>query len=159
MVRQPRMTDNKNADPNQIIITDEFNISRHDLEFLMQTHNQDAIKELNETFGGLHGLEKKLRTNLITGLTGNSLDLLNRKQIFGRNEIPKKSSKSFIRLMFEAVQDVTLIILIICSVISFGLAFYHTDHHTFEEQLTKHRNIKRRFSYQFSFFCFRRNKC
>jgi Ca2+ transporting ATPase len=141
-----------NIDPYEIIRTNEFDISCEDLEFLMQIHNHDGIKELNEKFGGLHGLEKKLQTNLITGLTGNSFDLLNRKKIFGRNEIPKKSTKSFIRLMFEALQDVTLIILIICSMISFGLAFYHTDHHSFEHQFKKHSKFN--FNINFNFHCF-----
>jgi len=138
MVKHTRMIEN-NPDQNQVIIPDEFGISRQDLEFLMQTHNHDCMKELNETFGGLNGIEKKLHTNLLTGLTGDPIDLFNRKKIFGRNELPKKSSKSFFRLMFEALQDVTLIILIICSLISFGLAFYHSDHHSFEFQLKNHR--------------------
>jgi magnesium-transporting ATPase (P-type) len=138
MVKHTRMIEN-NPDQNQVIIPDEFGISRQDLEFLMQTHNHDCMKELNETFGGLNGIEKKLHTNLLTGLTGDPIDLFNRKKIFGRNELPKKSSKSFFRLMFEALQDVTLIILIICSLISFGLAFYHSDHHSFEFQLKQHR--------------------
>ncbi|CAF3512193.1 unnamed protein product [Adineta steineri] len=105
----------------------------------MQTHQHDGIKEFNETFGGLYGLEKRLKTNLKTGLTGDPLDLLHRKKIFGHNEIPKKSAKSFFRLMFEALQDVTLIILIICAAISFGLAFYHSDHNTFEHQYERHK--------------------
>jgi magnesium-transporting ATPase (P-type) len=134
------------------IISDEFSISPHDLEFLMQTHNHDCIKELNETYGGLYGLEKKLQTNLLTGLTGDLLDLNNRKKIFGRNELPKKSSKSFFRLMFEALQDITLIILIICSLISFGLAFYHSDHHVFEFHLKK-QHRKKIFFFSSKFNC------
>jgi len=37
--------------------------------------------------------------------------------------------------MFEALQDVTLVILIICAVISFGLSFYHPTGDTFEAHL------------------------
>lgn len=51
---------------------------------------------------------------------------------FGRNEIPPKPPKTFLRLMFEAIQDLTLVILIICAVISFGLSFYHGEEETFE---------------------------
>lgn len=138
MVKHTRII-GKNLDHNPKMITGEFGITRQDLEFLMQTHNHDSIKELNETFGGLYGLEKQLQTNLITGLTGDPLDLLNRKKIFGRNELPKKLSKSFFRLMFEALQDTTLIILMICAVISFSLGFYHFDQNSFEYQLKKHR--------------------
>jgi Ca2+ transporting ATPase len=37
--------------------------------------------------------------------------------------------------MFEALQDVTLVILIICAVISFGLSFYHPGGDSFEADL------------------------
>lgn len=117
----------------------EFDISHQDLEFLMQTHNHDSIKELNDAYGGLYGLEKKLQTNFITGLTGDRLDLIRRRKIFGENELPKKLPKSFFRLMFEASRDTTLIILMICAIISFGLAIYQTDRNSFEYQLPKHR--------------------
>jgi hypothetical protein len=43
--------------------------------------------------------------------------------------------------MFEALQDVTLVILIICAVISFALSFYHPSEDTFEAQL-RPSNIK-----------------
>lgn len=37
--------------------------------------------------------------------------------------------------MFEALQDVTLVILIICAIISFGLSFYHPTGDSFEADL------------------------
>jgi len=43
---------------------------------------------------------------------------------FGRNEIPPKPPKSFLRLVWEALQDVTLIILLIAAALSLGLSFY-----------------------------------
>lgn len=118
------------------IIPHEFGLTRKDLEYLMQTSHHDGGKEFNEIYVGL---EEKLQTNFLTGLTGDETDLHSRKKIFGRNEIPKKSSKSFFRLIFEAIQDLTLIILIICSLISFVLAFYQTESPTFEYQLKQHR--------------------
>nr|CAD2198313.1 unnamed protein product [Meloidogyne enterolobii] len=44
--------------------------------------------------------------------------------VFGRNEIPPLPPKSFIRLAWEALQDVTLIILLIAAIISFCISFY-----------------------------------
>ena len=38
--------------------------------------------------------------------------------------IPPKPPKSFLELVWEALQDVTLIILIIAAFISLGLSFY-----------------------------------
>lgn len=124
-----------------MIIPKEIEVTRQELEYLMRTHHHDGWKELNENYGGLDGLETKLQTNFLTGLSGDLSDLNHRKTIFGRNELPKKSSKSFLRLIFDALQDLTLIILIICSFISFALAFYQSDYQTFEEQLKKHRKF------------------
>ncbi|KAJ6668405.1 hypothetical protein lerEdw1_015782 [Lerista edwardsae] len=59
------------------------------------------------------------------GLPGTAADLDNRKQIFGKNFIPPKKPKTFIQLVWEALQDVTLIILEIAAIISLGLSFYH----------------------------------
>lgn len=52
-------------------------------------------------------------------------DLEKRKQIFGQNFIPPKKPKTFLQLVWEALQDVTLIILEIAAIISLGLSFYH----------------------------------
>lgn len=62
---------------------------------------------------------------LSTGLSGNPLDLENRHKAFGRNFIPPKKAKTFLQLVWEALQDVTLIILEIAAIISLGLSFYH----------------------------------
>jgi magnesium-transporting ATPase (P-type) len=69
-----------------------------------------------------------------SGLSGDEADLAVRVAAFGRNEIPPKPPKTFFRLMFEALQDVTLVILIICAVISFGLSFYHPTDEMFQAE-------------------------
>ncbi|XP_028644472.1 plasma membrane calcium-transporting ATPase 2 isoform X3 [Grammomys surdaster] len=61
----------------------------------------------------------------ITCLPGTAPDLEKRKQIFGQNFIPPKKPKTFLQLVWEALQDVTLIILEIAAIISLGLSFYH----------------------------------
>ena len=60
----------------------------------------------------------------IAGLSGTDADLKRRAEEFGRNEIPPKPPKSFIRLVWEALQDVTLVILLIAAALSLGLSFY-----------------------------------
>lgn len=62
---------------------------------------------------------------LFLGLPGTAADLDKRKQIFGKNFIPPKKPKTFLQLVWEALQDVTLIILEIAAIISLGLSFYH----------------------------------
>lgn len=58
------------------------------------------------------------------GLSGSTVDLDHRRQVFGSNIIPPKPPKSFLRLVWEALQDVTLIILIVAALVSLGLSFY-----------------------------------
>ena len=61
---------------------------------------------------------------MVAGLSGADNDLRRRMEEFGRNEIPPKPPKSFLRLVWEALQDVTLIVLIIAAALSLGLSFY-----------------------------------
>ncbi|XP_066528075.1 plasma membrane calcium-transporting ATPase 2 isoform X8 [Hoplias malabaricus] len=58
------------------------------------------------------------------GLTGDPADLDKRKDVYGQNLIPPKKPKTFLQLVWEALQDVTLIILEIAAMISLGLSFY-----------------------------------
>lgn len=62
---------------------------------------------------------------LLPGLSGNPFDLENRHKAFGQNFIPPKKAKTFLQLVWEALQDVTLIILEVAAIISLGLSFYH----------------------------------
>lgn len=58
-------------------------------------------------------------------MPGTPEDIQERVATFGANVIPPKPPKSFFRLAWEALQDVTLVILIIAALISLGLSFYH----------------------------------
>lgn len=60
-----------------------------------------------------------------TGLSGNPADLEKRHTSFGKNFIPPKKPKTFLQLVWEALQDVTLIILEVAAIISLALSFYH----------------------------------
>jgi len=61
------------------------------------------------------------------GLTGATADTRRRLDVFGSNVIPPKPPKSFFELVWEAIQDVTLIILIVAAIISLSLSFMHLD--------------------------------
>lgn len=58
------------------------------------------------------------------GLADNANDLEKRRQIYGQNFIPPKQPKTFLQLVWEALQDVTLIILEVAAIVSLGLSFY-----------------------------------
>src|SRR5687767_11530615 len=49
-------------------------------------------------------------------------DLELRRQVFGSNVIPPKPPKTFLRLVWEALQDVTLIILEVAALVSLCLS-------------------------------------
>ncbi|KOB77531.1 Calcium-transporting ATPase [Operophtera brumata] len=62
--------------------------------------------------------------SLSTGLSGSKADMQHRREVFGSNMIPPKPPKTFLTLVWEALQDVTLIILEIAAVVSLALSFY-----------------------------------
>lgn len=59
-----------------------------------------------------------------SGISGSPVDLEDRRKVFGSNVIPPKPPKTFLQLVWEAIQDVTLIVLIVAALISLGLSFY-----------------------------------
>ena len=56
--------------------------------------------------------------------SGQPGELEKRRQIYGTNVIPPKKPKTLLQLIWEALQDVTLIILEVAAVISLALSFY-----------------------------------
>lgn len=60
----------------------------------------------------------------VSGLSGSVADLDHRRETFGSNTIPPKPPKTFLQLVWEALQDVTLIILEIAALVSLGLSIY-----------------------------------
>lgn len=58
------------------------------------------------------------------GLSGSKVDEEHRRETFGSNVIPPKPPKTFLTLVWEALQDVTLIILEVAALVSLGLSFY-----------------------------------
>uniref|UniRef100_A0A7N8XC34 Calcium-transporting ATPase n=1 Tax=Mastacembelus armatus TaxID=205130 RepID=A0A7N8XC34_9TELE len=101
-----------------------FGCSLMDLRLLMELRGTEAVVKLQEDYGGVEGLCKRLKTSPTEGLAGAQTDLDKRKEVFGRNLIPPKKPKTFLQLVWEALQDVTLIILEIAALISLGLSFY-----------------------------------
>ena len=61
---------------------------------------------------------------LFIGLSGDKGELEHRRDVFGSNTIPPRPPKTFLELVWEALQDATLIILQLAAVISLGLSFY-----------------------------------
>uniref|UniRef100_G3NW02 Calcium-transporting ATPase n=1 Tax=Gasterosteus aculeatus aculeatus TaxID=481459 RepID=G3NW02_GASAC len=102
-----------------------FGCSVMELRSLMELRGPEAVIKLQEDYTGVEGLCKRLKTSPTEGLSGDQNDLDKRKEIFGKNLIPPKKPKTFLQLVWEALQDVTLIILELAALISLGLSFYH----------------------------------
>ncbi|XP_072308776.1 plasma membrane calcium-transporting ATPase 2 isoform X2 [Eucyclogobius newberryi] len=102
-----------------------FGCSVMELRTLMELRGSEAVVKIQDDYGGMEGLCKRLKTSPTEGLAGALPDLDKRKDIFGKNLIPPKTPKTFLQLVWEALQDVTLIILEVAALISLGLSFYH----------------------------------
>ncbi|XP_066117744.1 plasma membrane calcium-transporting ATPase 4 isoform X4 [Saccopteryx bilineata] len=102
----------------------DFGCSVMELRKLMELRSTEAMNQINAHYGGIINLCGRLKTNPVEGLSGNPADLEKRKQVFGQNLIPPKKPKTFLELVWEALQDVTLIILEIAAIISLVLSFY-----------------------------------
>lgn len=102
----------------------EFGCTLMDLRKLMELRGADAVAQISAHYGGVQEICTRLKTNPIEGLSGNPADLEKRRLVFGKNVIPPKRPKTFLELVWEALQDVTLIILEIAAIISLVLSFY-----------------------------------
>uniref|UniRef100_A0A6I8P7K4 Calcium-transporting ATPase n=1 Tax=Ornithorhynchus anatinus TaxID=9258 RepID=A0A6I8P7K4_ORNAN len=101
-----------------------FGITLAELRDLMELRSTDALCKIQETYGDVYGICTKLKTSPNEGLSGNPADIERREAVFGKNFIPPKKPKTFLQLVWEALQDVTLIILEIAAIVSLGLSFY-----------------------------------
>uniref|UniRef100_A0A8C2G0G6 Calcium-transporting ATPase n=1 Tax=Cyprinus carpio TaxID=7962 RepID=A0A8C2G0G6_CYPCA len=103
----------------------DFGVTLEELRSLMELRGPEALQKIQDSFGDVESLCQRLKSSTSDGLSDNPTDLEKRRQAFGQNFIPPKKAKTFLQLVWEALQDVTLIILEIAAIISLGLSFYH----------------------------------
>ena len=116
------------------ITMSRFDIKLSDLKELMDLKGTDAKQKLDEKFGTIEQLAYRLDSDIQSGISATKDDLDMRIKLYGKNEIPPKPPKSFFKLAFEAVQDTTLIMLIVCAIISISLSFYHPPEEKADEE-------------------------
>ncbi|MFH4974297.1 hypothetical protein AB6A40_001006 [Gnathostoma spinigerum] len=104
----------------------EYGCSVEELRTLMEYRGIEAKEKIDADYGGVEGLCKKLKTDPVHGLPQNNDELDRRRAVFGANEIPPHPPKSFLQLVWEALQDVTLIILLVSAIVSLALSFYRS---------------------------------
>ncbi|XP_063933909.1 plasma membrane calcium-transporting ATPase 3-like isoform X3 [Zophobas morio] len=91
-----------------------FNICPEDLQNFFELHSDVQLRA---------GIQEQVAKALLTNLEGgiDTLDekqLLARKEIFGENTLPERKKKRFWEFMVDALSDVTLIVLIVCGILS-----------------------------------------
>ncbi|KAI4355895.1 hypothetical protein L6164_004623 [Bauhinia variegata] len=95
----------------------DFTVGLEQLVSMSKDQNLSALQQ----YGGVKGLSSLLKSNSEKGISGNDADLVKRKNAFGSNTYPRKKGRSFLRFLWEAWQDLTLIILIIAAAVSLAL--------------------------------------
>lgn len=112
------------VNPRRLVAAD-FGVTVLELRNLMELRKTDAVQQIHESYGGIQELCERLKTSPTYGIFGSQAELDLRQTVFGKNFIPPKKPQTFLELIWEALQDMTLFILEIAAIISLGLAFYH----------------------------------
>ncbi|KAK7396224.1 hypothetical protein VNO78_17076 [Psophocarpus tetragonolobus] len=92
-----------------------FGIHPDEIASIVHGHNNKALTHI----GGLEAVFRKLSVTVDRGVSEESID--SRQQIYGFNRYTEKPSRSFLMFVWDALQDLTLIILMVCAVVSIGV--------------------------------------
>ncbi|KAE8907675.1 Plasma membrane calcium-transporting ATPase 4 [Phytophthora fragariae] len=105
-----------------------FKLVTGDLIRLVETPHEKQ-QEVLTNIGGLQGVAAALNVDPRQGLnSNNTADLALREESFGRNYVEPPKPKSFLELMWDAYQDITIIVLTISGFISIVLSVTVGDH-------------------------------
>jgi P-type Ca2+ transporter type 2B len=113
----------------------KFGITVQRLKSIMQSRGKDFIEKFHSPeYDGMPGLLEKLKADGTKGLEStNTDDIEQRREVFGKNEVPPKPLATFLALCWEARHDFLLVILLTCAVISIALSFYKPPHEDGDE--------------------------
>ncbi|CAJ1967623.1 unnamed protein product [Sphenostylis stenocarpa] len=92
-----------------------FGIEPDDIALLVRGHDYKKYKKI----GQVEGIIEKLGASVEDGVGGDSIDT--RQEIYGVNRYTEKPSKSFLMFVWEALHDLTLIILMVCAIVSIAI--------------------------------------
>jgi Ca2+-transporting ATPase len=92
-----------------------YEIDPDKLASLTRNHDLKALASIR----GVEGIAAKLKVSLHEGVK--STDIPTRQKIYGFNKYTEKPSKGFWMFVWEALHDLTLVILMVCAVVSIGV--------------------------------------
>lgn len=95
-------------------VSNEYRVGAKQLARLVEKKDANMLHQL----GGATGLAQKLKTSPHEGLQMDENDVARRREVFGTNTYPEKPPKRFWVFVWEAMQDLTLVILAVCAVVS-----------------------------------------
>lgn len=102
----------------------EYGVTLKDLKQVVENYRQSPDVNFPNTMneiGGSEGLMQKLKTTADGGIRVDSME--SRQEAFGPNSMPVKPPPTYLELCWEALQDATLVMLIIAAVVSLVLGF------------------------------------
>ncbi|KAH1047654.1 hypothetical protein J1N35_038438 [Gossypium stocksii] len=99
--------------PEQVIVAG-FQLCADELGSIVEGHDVKKLK----FHGGVSGIAGKLSTSTNTGLSSDAALLSKRQEIYGINKFAEPEAKGFWVFVWEALQDMTLMILGACAIVS-----------------------------------------
>eukprot|EP00850_Spirogloea_muscicola_P010009 SM000057S18439 [mRNA] locus=s57:592183:598957:+ [translate_table: standard] len=94
-----------------------FEFGAEQLSELLTKNDTQYLSEM----GGPEGICRGLQVDTKSGISGSKDDIQLRQDVFGTNTFPEKQQKSFLGFVWDAMQDVTLLILAVCAVTSLAV--------------------------------------
>ncbi|KAJ6841924.1 calcium-transporting ATPase 1, plasma membrane-type-like [Iris pallida] len=91
-----------------------FQICANELGSIVEGHDLKKLK----VHGGIEGIANKLSTSNVDGLITTEDKVKSRQEIYGLNKFTESKSRSFLVFVWEALQDMTLMILGLCAFVS-----------------------------------------
>ncbi|KAJ0042116.1 hypothetical protein Pint_17837 [Pistacia integerrima] len=92
-----------------------FTIDPDELASIVRGHDIKGLKHYN----GVEGIAQKVSVSLNEGVHESDIPI--RQKIYGINRYTEKPPRTFLMFVWDALQDLTLIILMVCAVASIGV--------------------------------------
>ncbi|KAI9120516.1 hypothetical protein K1719_007549 [Acacia pycnantha] len=93
-----------------------FGINPDDIASIVRSHDYKKLRMI----GGIEGVASKLSvSSMDKGVSKNTINT--RQQIYGFNRYKEKPTRTFLMFVWEALHDLTLIILMVCALASIGI--------------------------------------
>ncbi|GAB4830428.1 Calcium-transporting ATPase 12, plasma membrane-type [Ancistrocladus abbreviatus] len=108
---------------------DTIHVNNHDdiswqTESIKQAQLTQIVKDKNldtlRTLGGVNSIANALKTNTESGICDSSHDISWRQDTYGLNIHERPPSRAFLYFVWTALQDPTLLILIVCAALALG---------------------------------------